>query len=127
LREEEPVPGPKGQHQRNGYRARPHREAEEAVSGKQHDADKPSGEDDRRADRPAPPAPLVARQRADSDVEPDPVKGRGNRLDHRLQENERHETASRPGAWPAAAVPPPLPPPRPPTNLTIPRTRTIPP
>src|SRR6516165_10508740 len=83
LREEQQVSGPKGHHQRNRYPSRPHVEAEEAVSGKQHDADKPSGADDRGADRPAPPTPLVAGQRADSDVEPEQRQGR---------QNEQHRT-----------------------------------
>src|SRR5262249_16658231 len=103
-REEEQVPDPKGHHPRNRYAWRPDVEAEEVVSGKQHGADEPGGEDDRRADRPAPAAPLLARQRADSHVEPDPAKGRGNRLDHYLQENERHRAASLPAAWPAVAI-----------------------
>jgi hypothetical protein len=116
-REEEQVPDPKGHHQRNRYAWRPDVQAEEVVSGKEHDADEPSGEDDRRADCPASAAPLLAWQRADSHVEPDPVKGRGNRLDHCLQEDERHRTASLPAVRRRSR--------RAPSNVKIDRMSTI--
>src|SRR6516164_31275 len=101
-REEKEVASRKRRQQPNRYAGGI--DAEGVVCGEQHDADEPDHQHGRRADGPAQPVGLFAGEGADADVEADPVERRGNRLDHHLEENERHASAPFSVAWPIPAA-----------------------